>query len=415
MKILWFTNTSCSLAKKENNKSFGGGWMVAMENQLNSLPNVELYVSFYQNKSANPIKYGNTSFYPVLRKKTIISEIKRRIFGRYKNDEKEFQNLLNVVKTVNPDIIHIHGTEDNFGLIQKYVSQPVVVSIQGILNPCCEKFFSGISKTIAQRNEPLRSRITFATQIKNYRMFKFMANRELDILKISKHIIGRTNWDRRVTSILSQNGKYHHVDELMRKEFYNQTWKKDIRSSEELQIITTASNNIYKGLETIVKTAAILHHSTNQKFSWHIVGLSEHDAIVKMTVRWLKTNLEVLKITLHGRLSSKDFIPLMLKSDVYCQASHIENSPNSLCEAMCLGMPIVATFAGGTESILKNNKEGTLIQDGDPYSMAGALLEIKSNPVKTIEMARNARERALTRHDYKKVVKELLNVYTEIS
>lgn len=40
--------------------------------------------------------------------------------------------------------------------------------------------------------------------------------------------------------------------------------------------------------------------------------------------------------------------------------SHIENSPNNLCEAMILGMPCIATDAGGTSTLLSNMKDGLL-------------------------------------------------------
>jgi hypothetical protein len=33
---------------------------------------------------------------------------------------------------------------------------------------------------------------------------------------------------------------------------------------------------------------------------------------------------------------------------------------------MIIGMPCIATFAGGTASMLKSDEEGILIQDGDP-------------------------------------------------
>ena len=50
----------------------------------------------------------------------------------------------------------------------------------------------------------------------------------------------------------------------------------------------------------------------------------------------------------------------MLKSDIFVSASHIENSPNNVAEAMILGMPCIATFAGGTSSYIEDNKNGIL-------------------------------------------------------
>lgn len=411
MKILWFTNTSCSLSKKYNPNSITGGWMVALENQLNVIPGIELFISFYYNKKTDPIKFGNSTFYPVLREKNYLTEIKRRVFSNMNSHEVEIPRLLKVIEQVNPDIIHIHGTEDNFGLIQKLVSIPVVVSIQGIINPYCEKFYSGIPKVDVKKNEPIKSILTFGTQANAYNYFKAMAKRETEILKNTKYVIGRTNWDRRVTSVMT-DGKYYHGEELLREDFYQNAWNYNL--TEEFKIITTTSNSLYKGLETIIRTAQILINIKDFQFSWDIIGLSEKDTVVKIIVSWLKVNLKDINIQLRGRLSPDKFIPKMLTSNVFCQVSHIENSPNSICEAMCLGMPIVATFAGGTDSMIENNKEGILVQDGDPFSMAGAIVEMKNDFERAKKMASEARKRALIRHDKERVVKELLGLYKSI-
>jgi glycosyltransferase involved in cell wall biosynthesis len=288
------------------------------------------------------------------------------------------------------------------------------VSIQGIVNPLNEKFFSGIPREIAKRYETLTSRLLLRTQSISFFQFKSKARRELDILNTSKNLIGRTNWDRRVTSVLTNNTKYYHIDELLRTEFYSKKWNSDNFSSKEIRIITVSSNNIYKGFETIVKAAQILSNLKDIKFSWQIIGLSENDSIVKMTLSWLKINLEDVNINLLGKMPPDIFIPLMQESNIFCQTSHIENSSNSLCEAMYLGMPIVASFAGGTDSILENNKEGILVQNGDPFAVAGAIVELKNNAEKAIEMASNARKRAIKRHDPEKITTELIDLYKNL-
>ncbi len=415
MKVLWFTNTACSASAKLNPNSYAGGWLSSLEKQLNKIPGIELNIAFYHNSSLSPFKYENSNYYPVYRKRNIVRELKKRLLNLESNESEEIQKLIDVVNKIEPDIIHIFGSEDNFGLIQSYINQPVVISIQGIINSIVEKLFSGIPKEITKRNEPLKSRLFLKTYDKQLKWFNSMAKRESEILKISKNIIGRTNWDRRVTSILSSKSTYYHVDELLRDEFYLYHWNSKDHSTIEYQIFTLSSNALYKGFETIVKTAQLLQNFTDHKFLWNVVGLSEKDNVVKIVLSWLKINLSNVNIRLWGKLPPDKFISIMLNSDVYCQVSHIENSPNSLCEAMYLGMPIVATHAGGTESMLENNHEGILVQDGDPFSIAGALLEIKKHPTRSIEMAKNARRRASLRHDPQKVVQDLIHSYEEIT
>jgi glycosyltransferase involved in cell wall biosynthesis len=104
-----------------------------------------------------------------------------------------------------------------------------------------------------------------------------------------------------------------------------------------------------------------------------------------------------------------------LNSDLYIGTSHIENSPNSLCEALLVGVPCIATDAGGTSSLIDDGVDGILIQDGDPYSMAGAIIEIKNNYEQAIEFAGKGRERALKRHNIEKISNDLLAIYKTIA
>ena len=81
---------------------------------------------------------------------------------------------------------------------------------------------------------------------------------------------------------------------------------------------------------------------------------------------------------------------------------------------MIIGMPCVATFASGTASMLKDGKDDLLIQDGDSWVMAGAILEIIINPSMAEIYAKNARENALIRHDKATIISELIETYSKI-
>ena len=68
----------------------------------------------------------------------------------------------------------------------------------------------------------------------------------------------------------------------------------------------------------------------------------------------------------------------------------------------------------GASSILEHGKEGYLLQDGDSYSLAGTLIEVSRNFSQAKEWGMNARKRALVRHNPQRVVKEYVDIYTEL-
>jgi glycosyltransferase involved in cell wall biosynthesis len=237
-----------------------------------------------------------------------------------------------------------------------------------------------------------------------------MAAREKEIYANSKHFIGRTAWDRRVTSVLAPGADYYHNDEILQDSFYKYQWANKLNS--KLILFTTNGPNIYKGIETLLDCACLLDE-INIDYEWQVAGLSKNDEVVKIAAKSIGKPVSK-NINFLGKLDDVRLAEALLKANIYLAVSHIENSPNSLCEAQILGVPCIATHAGGTNSLLEDGVDGILIQDGDPYSMAGAIIEMKNNFNKAIVYGENSRKRALKRHDPEKITNDLLEIYKNI-
>jgi len=415
MKILWFTNTPCSAADKLMPDQHVGGWLRSLEEQLISNENIELTVCFYWGEQLAPFKYNKTVYYPIFRKGsgTKFGRLTNRILNRAENDITDIQRLIQVIEAVEPDVIHVHGTEDNFGLIQRHTKIPVVISIQGILSPYSEKYFSGIPFSTAYWYEGLKQKLLFLSVQYLYNDLRKRAIRERAILSQAKYIIGRTDWDKRITRILSPNSQYFIGNEILRPAFYVKQWNKK-QFSDSIQVVTVMSGGLYKGLETIVKTIKILCKVPEINFRWTIVGQNETGNLAEIIKKWLKVDYKLLPINFVGYKNETELVDILIGSDIYCQVSHIENSPNSVCEAMLVGIPIIASFAGGTDSILENGKGGVLVQDGDAYSYAGAIMEMANNYFNALDMVHIARVKAQERHSKEIILRNLISIYKTI-
>jgi glycosyltransferase involved in cell wall biosynthesis len=226
--------------------------------------------------------------------------------------------------------------------------------------------------------------------------------------------MGRTDWDRRMVSVLSRNSKYFHCDEIMRPGFYLQQSVQEKKHADYI-ILTTIRSPIYKGLETVFECKKILNEMNFQsKILWKIAGINKTDEISYLMERKYRSTFDENGIQLLGSLQESNLIEEMLGADLFVHPSHIDNSPNSVCEAMMLGMPVIATSVGGIPSIIENNTDGLLVQDGDPYAMAGAIMEMKENRDCDIKYGKNAQKKALIRHDKNKIVNNLLNIYESV-
>lgn len=405
MKVLWFTLTPCGASEILNTGSQGGGWLSALEKHLTASGEVDIHICFLWDTNIPSFSHGDTTYHPIQRLR-----IKKKLFGYILNGffiKNPIQSYAEVISCVKPDLIHVHGTEEDFGMIQSVTDIPVIISIQGLLTNYICKYFSGISFSRLVFKENIFEHLKLKSVLANYLIFLENAKRERIILSMAKHVIGRTTWDFRSTAVLAPNAIYHHGDEIIRDSFYSGVWSRECFSS-PLRIVTVSSIAPYKGFETILNVSCILNTHIGMNFEWTVIGLSPNDTLIKVMHDWLG---EQKNIKLLGIRSENDIHNILLSSDVYCQVSHIENSPNSLCEAMLIGMPIIASFAGGTDSILSAGVEGILVQDGDPWSMAGAILELYRDFNKAANMGKAAKTRAQVRHNPKRIVNELLATY----
>jgi len=414
MRVLWFANTPCNADEYLNSELKGsGGWLKALDQVLQD--KVELNISFYSKIDIKPFKYKNTYYYPIYTKRSVAKRMFDRITNFIVTDEHKHL-YLDIINKVNPDIIHIHGTENPFACIIPYTDIPVVLSIQGIVTVIHHKYCSGIEQDyLSVNNRTLMSlkKIVFPDNFgSNYRLFKKMRFREEQNLKVAKNIIGRTDWDRRITKIMSTNSSYYHSDEILRDSFYSNQWMPHFR--DKLVIYTTCGNVYYKGFETLCMALRLLNNA-GINCEWHVAGIGKEDLIVKVVRRKLKNNYPQKGMILAGNINEVELVKGLLEADIYVMASHIDNSPNSLCEAMILGMPCVATFVGGVGSLIIDKEEGLLIQDGDPWAMAGAIMELlRNNMENAVNMGLNARRKALKRHNILKIKNDIVFIYEEI-
>ena len=414
MKILWFTNTPCGAAEKlQPNNMFGGGWLVSLEKELVKEKSIELHVSFYWHENIESFDYNGVYYHPVYRDKgSKFQRLINRYFKKIPDDEKELSTLLHIVNEIKPSLVHIHGTEDNFGLLNSKVEIPILLSIQGLLLPYYQMLFVGIPEKTISNQETLNQKL-FLNTINNHRYyFKQRALREKKILMNSLHVMGRTKWDKDITQLLAPKSNYHLGNEILRESFYQNKWEK--KSFEKcIQLITTTSDSYYKGFETIVDTAILLN-KYNFPFHWKVIGLTENSDCVKIVKSWKKFNCKNINIELLGKKNELEICDLFLKSDIYIQTSHIENSPNSLCEAMMIGMPIIASNVGGTSSLLIDEKDGQLFQNGDFYSLAGLIKSTSFEFEKASVYAENAREKSNNRHNKVKILSGIIETYKQI-
>lgn len=92
---------------------------------------------------------------------------------------------------------------------------------------------------------------------------------------------------------------------------------------------------------------------------------------------------------------------------VYCLMSDTEGMPNTLIEALCLGIPCVTTdcIPGGIGQIVLNGENALVIPVGDEDALTASILRIIRDPALASRLSENAR-RLRERYDPERVTEE---------
>jgi glycosyltransferase involved in cell wall biosynthesis len=411
--IIWFTNTACAASPSLGVAQHTGGWLLGLESELRKNPLIDLHICFYHFSSVAPFVLNGVTYHPVLRKQGKTNKVLRRLFPLM-NDLKELNALKEVLRMVKPDVIHIHGTEDNFGLLQVTVPTPSVVSIQGLLTEVTKHFYGGFNESEIAKKENFRARLLFKTFKKQLKALQKKAGREIKILQNTSFLIGRTEWDKSVSAQFTKRARYFHCDEILRDEFYldKTNGRSVLHDRATFKILTTVNSTLYKGLDMVL--LALKKIGNQLPVTWHVVGLNENDSIVRLTEQLTGVNISEIPIHFHGMKSAQDLRQLLSETHLFCQTSYIENSSNSLCEAMCTGVPTLASDCGGTRTLLNDGQLGALFATGDVDSLCHNIMDLYKNYDNVSQRATSVREIALKRHDPSEVGKRTFDIYNQL-
>jgi len=416
MKIVWLTDTPLSLTKEEKGYN-GRGWIESELELLKDEKSVTIKI-IYNTAKRTKGKQISSNIHDQPSNSKLSFKIKFfnalfRWFGIYESNE-DTKRLKNIIEDFEPDLIHLFGTEW-YGLnIIKKTNIPIVVHLQGISVSCYNAFlspgFSNFNLLISGLKKPLS--FFKANSFFFYRKrFQSMANREIINLPYIKYYLGRTDWDKSISRLFSPNSQYFHLDEILREPFYlSKKW--EWKACSTIKIISTISDSTYKGLDLIYKCASILSSISNIPIHWNVCGIEPNSESVKL----FKKHLRIHKgsnvcVEMQGIVSCEELIDLLQDSCMYIHPSYIDNSPNSVCEAQYIGVPVIATDVGGVSSIVKKDTTGILVPANDPYLLASKIIDLFQDKEKAILISNNAISHATARHDKMAIKQSLLKLY----
>lgn len=310
------------------------------------------------------------------------------------------------------DVILIFGTEKSYTLRMLKAcgrigaAEYTALFAQGIASACARHYAEGVPNRVIRRwtfRDLMRRQNIRAEQ----KAMEAAAKAEQEALRLTRHFIGRTTMDK--AFLLSQNpsAAYYRCGDVLRAPFYEGEWRPD--GCQRRRIFISQYYYPLKGFHYLLEAAAMLRDKypdltiAAAGYNPILRSLSENEFKDSSYIRYLKTLAKRYDLTdrieLLGELDENRMKEEYLRANVFVMPSSIENSPNSLAEAMMLGVPCVASDVGGISDFAVHQKEAYLYPSSAPYLLAYYIDRIFSDDENAALLGKNGRLRAEKEYD----------------
>lgn len=433
MRVLWVCNIMLpviaqALGRESSNKE---GWLtglmealLAEDYQATQAPRVELGVAFPVSPKEELLKgKADQVRYYGFRENTGRPEV---------YESRLEQDMQEILQDFQPDILHCFGTEypHTLAAVRAFGRpQSSLVGIQGLCAVYAEAYMANIP-------DRLRNITTFRDWLKRDNMlrqqekFRRRGKWEQEAVRLTGHVAGRTDWDRYWTAKWNPQVKYHLLQETLRPCFYEGEWWYE--NCRRHSIFMSQGDYPIKGLHYMLDALAAIKHQYPD-VHLYVAGncLLRTGPLAMLRIsgygRLLEAQIKEYELAEHvtflGSQDAEQMKEQYLRCNAYVCVSSIENSPNSLGEAMLLGVPVVAGLVGGVGSMIRP-EEGWLFpgfskdEGGEMQRISqevrAQVTEVFALQEQVTERTWKAREHARHTHDGEKNLIQLLDLYREL-
>ena len=142
-------------------------------------------------------------------------------------------------------------------------------------------------------------------------------------------------------------------------------------------------------------------------FEWNLVGVSNVELQEKIT------HIKASEVNVYccGVKTPEELYQLARQSSVYFHPSYIDNSPNSVCEAQIIGLPVIAVNVGGVSTLIEDRKTGILTPPNEPHMAAMNIVNLLDDENLMMNLSNNSKKEAYKRHNPKDIMSSLLSLY----
>ena len=295
-------------------------------------------------------------------------------------------NLTDEIKKIKPDITNtfilsggVFGTlawrKKKYGELFVTVNNPVIYpgisTIGRILYPCLYRWMSRYASAFLVKSDMVRDEVATVIQHKT------------PVISIKNGID---------FSIFDKDKEYQDIR-------YGLGIKED-----DIVITNVAALDNRKGQEYLIVAAIELR----KVYPIHVLLVGEGNDGERLK-NIVKEKMADGYIHFLGRRS--DINCILANSNIFVLSSIHEGLPNSLMEAMAMGLPCVATDVGGVRQLIDSADKGIVVRSESSDEIANAIEKVLANKELSMRMSQNAYQKMYEEYSQAVATRQLLSIY----
>jgi glycosyltransferase involved in cell wall biosynthesis len=166
-----------------------------------------------------------------------------------------------------------------------------------------------------------------------------------------------------------------------------------------------------KDLETWLRAAALVAQKYPQA-QFVLVG-EGRDGETLQRLRELAGTLGIAE-RVHFPGYREHLLPVYATFDLFVLSSVREGLPNSILEAMALGLPVVTTDVAGAKELVIDRQTGFIVPQRDVYSLAQAILTVVGNDRLRLRLGQAGRQRVEGEFSFTQRLHRVEELYSQI-
>lgn len=312
---------------------------------------------------------------------------------------KRVKDIVDVVCTLSPDVVHIHGT----GLISYLLycafqkrGVKLMLTVHGLLH--------------VEKKNALKRKFS----LKNLYQYVVQSITEFRLLNHAKQIIVDTGY---VAEQIRQYHREHKIYQLPNMHVIPQGINKHFLSLKcdraSNVILSVGSISRRKGHLLLLQAFdQVCKEVPNAKLV--IAGvLAEQDYYNELQA-YIQQSPNKANISLLVNLPQEELYELYQHAHIFALHSQEESQGIALVEAMATGLPVVATNVGGIPYVVDDERNGLLSNYNDNNEFSNHLIHLLKNHQFCIALSKNA-EKEVNRYVWANIANDVFQSYSKIN